>query len=296
MLATRKLILHVSDWHLAAPGPAWSQVLNRRLLGYLRWRWLRGKKHALYPLERFFALKEDLSPAKILVTGDLTHLGLPEEFDLARTYLESLGPPAQVSVVPGNHDSYAPEPWEATYAKWGSYLGEGSSLREIFPRLQQEGPLALIGLSTACPNVPPFARGRLGKEQLKKLASLLRETGREGLLRIVYLHHPPLEGVVSRRKALKDLEPLKEVLYQEGVEMVLYGHTHKNFRHLWQTAHGRCLIFGVPSLTYVGEDFRRRARFYALTFEGGELTFESYAWQGRDFARELRLTYAIGKK
>ncbi len=293
MLASSKVFLHVSDWHLTILHPRWSKVFNRRLLGYLRWRWLRGKKHALLPLERFLLLAKSISPEKILITGDLTHLGLPEEFEKAREYLIRLGPPEVVSVVPGNHDSYAPEPWEETYARWGAYLGEGSSLEEIFPRVEVRGPLAFIGLSTACPNFPPFARGSLGKSQLLKLSSLLREIGKERLLRVVYLHHPPLEGVVSKRKALKDLKALQEILYHYGAEIILYGHTHKSFRHIWETAYGKCLVFGVPSLTYVGSNFKRRARFYAFTLQGKELVLESFIWQGKDFAKEFYLTYAI---
>lgn len=293
MLASKRILLHISDWHLASPHPSWSAIFNRRLPGYWRWKFLRGKRHSRLLLEKFIRLRREFSPSRVLVTGDLTHLGLPEEFEEAREFLKKLGPPEEVLVVPGNHDSYAPEPWQFTYAKWGRYLGEGNSLAEIFPRVTIWGPLALIGLSTACFNFPPFARGELGEEQLTKLSSLLEEAAREKLLRIIYLHHPPLEGVVSSRKALKDAKALEELIRRKGAELVLYGHTHKCFRQKLETSGGRCLLFGVPSLTYRGENSRRRARFYAFEFQKRALIFRSYIWAMEGFAPEFSLSFSI---
>ena len=45
-------------------------------------------------------------PDHVAVTGDLVNIALPAEFEHARRWLEALGPPADVSLVPGNHDAY----------------------------------------------------------------------------------------------------------------------------------------------------------------------------------------------
>jgi predicted MPP superfamily phosphohydrolase len=42
------------------------------------------------------------SPDLVVVSGDLTQRGTPEEFELARAFLDSLAAP--VFAVPGNHD------------------------------------------------------------------------------------------------------------------------------------------------------------------------------------------------
>ena len=55
------------------------------------------------------ALVADLkarTPDHIAVTGDLVNLSLPSEFVAARAWLDALGNPRDVSVVPGNHDAY----------------------------------------------------------------------------------------------------------------------------------------------------------------------------------------------
>ena len=55
------------------------------------------------------ALVEDLQaqrPDHIAVTGDLVNISLVAEFAPARAWLESVGTPDHVTVVPGNHDAY----------------------------------------------------------------------------------------------------------------------------------------------------------------------------------------------
>jgi len=50
-------------------------------------------------------------------------------------------------------------------------------------------PLALIGLTTSLPT-GLMATGRLGPEQLARLAEILIALAREPLFRVVLLHHP----------------------------------------------------------------------------------------------------------
>ena len=45
-------------------------------------------------------------PDHIAVTGDLVNLALEAEFTPAQAWLESVGTPQRVTVVPGNHDAY----------------------------------------------------------------------------------------------------------------------------------------------------------------------------------------------
>ncbi|MGC0718872.1 metallophosphoesterase family protein, partial [Escherichia coli] len=57
------------------------------------------------------ALIDDLKqhkPDHIVVTGDLTNLGLDREIEAARHWLETLAPPDQLTLIPGNHDAYVP--------------------------------------------------------------------------------------------------------------------------------------------------------------------------------------------
>ena len=86
------------------------ELLNKRALGYLSWRRKRRFEHRREVLD---ALQRDLNLEQVdqlLVTGDLTHIGLPSEFEQARDWLRQLGDASKVALVPGNHDSCVAAP------------------------------------------------------------------------------------------------------------------------------------------------------------------------------------------
>src|SRR5690606_27642990 len=116
------------------------------------------------------------------------------EYPPATAFLARLGAPKDVTLVPGNHDSYV-RSQAFTYLKtWGDYIqGDAAASGETarFPFVRRRGPVALIGLCTGHPTLPFLATGTLGKAQLDRLAALLSAIEREGLFRIVLIHHPP---------------------------------------------------------------------------------------------------------
>jgi Calcineurin-like phosphoesterase len=149
------------------------------------------------------ALQRDLAHVEfdqLLVTGDLTHIGLPQEFEQARDWLRALGAPNQVAVVPGNHDAYVAAAWRNTFALWQDYMASDHERGDQagtmpFPSLRIRGSIAFIGLSTACPTLPLMATGTLGEQQLSRLPGLLHRAREDGLFRVVYLHHCPVPGL-----------------------------------------------------------------------------------------------------
>src|SRR3990170_4801891 len=161
--AGKKFVLaHLSDPHIACVNPVKKRdLLNKRLLGYLRWRLFRKRAHQD---EILSILQEDLKstrPDHIAVTGDLTHLGLPAEFGKAQVWLRSLGTPAQVTVVPGNHDAYVRSDWNQSFALLLDYMMSDPPYRksarvrsfdDLFPTLRVRGNVALIGVCSAHPS------------------------------------------------------------------------------------------------------------------------------------------------
>lgn len=271
------VLAHLSDPHIAGAGAIdWHDLVGKRILGYLRWKLLRRSEHRLSLLTR---LRLDLSrtrPDHIVVTGDLTRLGLPVEFDKARRWLAELGPPDRVTVVPGNHDAYVRTDWHETFAGWLAYMvsdpphrqnSPTGSLNDLFPTLRVRGPIALIGVSTAHPSAPHLAVGGMGVDQLERLAVLLKLTAGCGLFRIVFIHHPPISGIVSRRRHLTDRFPLQRVIYRFGTELILHGHAHRTTHHFLKTRFGPVPVMGAPSITSLGRTRQRRAgyRLYTIT-------------------------------
>ena len=270
MFSKGYVFAHISDPHLTSLQQVKAQaLLSKRLLGYLSWRMHRRAEHRREVLSVLVRDLLDRAPDHIVVTGDLTHLGLPSEFLEVSRWLPELGLPSQVPIVPGNLDAYVKEPWAHTFALWNSYMDSDSgnvSCEEaengvVFPSLRVRGPLALIGLTSACPTAPFFATGSLGQDQLQRLDQLLAETGEQELIRTVLIHHPPLTNTVTWRKRLTDSLALREVLIQRGVELVLHGHAHRFALEYLETSIGKAPVIGVPSASGIGRKLGHRAQF-----------------------------------
>ena len=244
---------HISDPHLTTlEGARGRQLLNKRLLGYLSWHHKRRYQHRR---EILTALQHDLLARpveQLLVTGDLTHVGLPQEFAQARDWLQQLGEPRQVAVVPGNHDALVKASWQDMFAFWDDYLASDEPATPRFPSLRIRGAVAFIGLSSACPTPPFMATGTVGKEQLERLPRLLAATREHGLFRVIYLHHSPLTRTEKWRKRLTDAAALQALIEAYGAELVLHGHGHRAHYRELETRHGRVPVLAVPSASAVG--------------------------------------------
>ena len=264
-------LAHISDPHISCiDGIRPAELLSKRLFGYLKWRLHRKAEHHDGILT---ALQRDLSatrPDHIAVTGDLTHLSLPPEFRKSRQWLESLGGPERITVIPGNHDTYVKTIWQQTLAHWTAYMlsdgaeiGEnpGRGIESIYPSLRLRGRIALIGVCTALPTAPHLATGTIGEHQLQKLETILADTAGRNLFRVLLIHHPPAPGTVSWRKRLTDARALETLLGRYGAELVLHGHAHTCDLNKLKVPDGHVTVIGIPSATALGRSEQRRARY-----------------------------------
>src|SRR5919106_6036016 len=105
-------LAHLSDLHLPPPTAIGLRAAaSKRLFGYLSYRLKRKKVHEEAVLGVLASDLRQSAPDHIAITGDLTTIALPEEFDRVRRWLHALGPADAISVVPGNHDAYVAVPW-----------------------------------------------------------------------------------------------------------------------------------------------------------------------------------------
>jgi len=301
-VARTTTLAHLSDPHIACMEDISARdFVNKRLFGYLRWKLHRGAEHGSGVLS---ALQTDLTQTKpdhIAVTGDLTHLGLSAEFKKARQWLQSLGLPAQVTVIPGNHDAYVKLNWHQTMAYWNEYMRSDAAREDdqhaehtenIFPSLRTRGGIAIIGVNTARPSAPHLAVGSIGAEQLRSLATILAQTARQRFYRVLLIHHPPAPGTVNWRKRLTDAADLRALLIQYGAELILHGHAHRALRNYLPTPNGNIPVMGVPSISALSRTPERRARYYIYRItpvgEGWNVSLEVriYSSEENRFIRE----------
>ena len=149
---------------------------------------------------------------------------------MAKHWLETLGSPEDVSVVPGNHDAYVPGAFDKVCRSWAAWMsGDGVTApidRNAFPYLRVRGNVALIGVSTARATAPFMANGFFLEGQAQRLASVLDATAKRGLLRVIMIHHPPVRGAVTQQKRLFGISRFHKTVHRHGAELVLHGHSH----------------------------------------------------------------------
>ena len=226
----------LSDPHIAPlPTPSVRELLGKRLFGYINWAVHRKDVHDRRILDTITQDMLAQGADHIAIGGDLINLSLSQEFDHALEWLKTLGSPENVSIIPGNHDTYVHMNQAAGIGRWNAYMTtdiagsqDFASGANGFPYVRQFGNVAVVGLSSAVPKPPFFASGKLGAEQIAALSRTLSELGRRKLFRIVMVHHPPLAGLSSKRRGLDDVDGLETVLRQARAELVLYGHRHRH--------------------------------------------------------------------
>ncbi len=245
------------------------ELASKRLTGWLNWHLHRGRGALLAHARD--ALVADIAaqaPDHVAVTGDLVNLALAAEFAPAAEWLTGLGAPADVSLVPGNHDAYVPGALARAISHWGPHMRGDSADAPEFPYLRRRGPVALVGVSSAIATAPFLATGRVGGNQLCRLHDILHQLGTEGAARVVLIHHPPTAGTARRAARLTDAAALRTVLQQTGAELVLHGHTHRADLG-WLPGPGAAIpVVGVPSASLAPTATRRGAGWNLLAIEG----------------------------
>ncbi|MFP4545274.1 MAG: metallophosphoesterase family protein, partial [Methanomassiliicoccales archaeon] len=199
-------IVHISDPHLGHPGT----------------------------VERFRARMDHLAslgPEAVVLTGDLVDNAFQaSQLDLASEVLDSYRE-LRLLLVPGNHDyGNGRKGDKDLVGVFRDRFLEG----RIFPLLDILEGVAFIGLDSMAKELNwhdrMWAEGELGKGQLRRLTSLLRE---EEVIacrkRVVYLHHHPFDYQPLHQ--LKDSGALHQVLDEAmmqgtSIDALLYGHHH----------------------------------------------------------------------
>ncbi|HUL87642.1 MAG TPA: metallophosphoesterase [Pseudolabrys sp.] len=240
-------LAHLSDPHLAPlPAPRWSELISKRVTGYINWQQRRRFIHDPAALAAIVADIKSQSPDHIAVTGDIANIALAAEFPNGRNWLESLGSTKDVTFVPGNHDIYVREAANFAGRQWGAYMSDDDGVAS-FPFVRHRGNVALIGLSTGVPTAPLLATGWLGAKQLAELAAVLNKLKTENVFRVVLIHHPPISQA-GRHKRLLDAPILKRVIAAHGADLLLHGHDHLHMINWLEGPNGtRVPAVGVPS-------------------------------------------------
>jgi 3',5'-cyclic AMP phosphodiesterase CpdA len=254
-------------------------MLNKRFTSYLAWLLRNRHVHCPTLLDAMLADIRASAPEHIVVTGDLTNIALPGEFIAARRWLDSIGSTTDVTVIPGNHDACVRIDWHRSLAHWAEFMSGSAdaggheappSSADDFPFIRRRGQVAFIGLTSAAPmpvtGTP--AAGRLGSRQIESMRQKLAALGREGVFRVVLIHHSPMPSI-SIRKALLDAPDFIAALADAGAELVLHGHLHQSDFEEIEMPGSAIPVIGVPSASAKPHRGRPAATYHLYRLSGG---------------------------
>ena len=138
-----------------------------------------------------------------------------------------------------------------------------------------------------------MATGRLGGDQLARLAEILIALSREPVFRVVLIHHPPIATRRHYMKRLIDAPIFRALIAEHGCELLLHGHNHEQQLMWLDGPKGRIPAVGVPSASAIISTHDEPAAYnlYSIGGEPGAWTMRDdrarlYVWPRRDFGIE----------
>jgi len=238
-------LIHLTDPHLSSlDSQSFWGLRGKRRSGYLSWRRNRRREHLPEILDQLTREIANYEPDQILLTGDLVHIGLESEIIEAAKWLQRLGPPEKVMLVPGNHDNYARDSLSGMYRHWGDYLPprspDNGDYTSGYPLVRESEGVSLVGVTTACVTRVFSAAGELGRAQRQRLARIMENKAGRDEFTCLLIHHPPFPGMTGSRKALRDSEQLLKLSGQNPPALILYGHIHLNRETVHNGVHSFC--------------------------------------------------------
>ncbi|MDN5567802.1 MAG: metallophosphoesterase [Paracoccus sp. (in: a-proteobacteria)] len=209
---------------------------------------------------------EELRPDLIVISGDITHRGLPAQMQQARHFLDRMTAP--VMLMPGNHDIPLLNPVARLFWPFSGYRDYFGP--DLTPTVHT-GQARVFALNSA----DPFAwqRGTIRSGEIGRVIGGLDRHSTN----IVALHHPmqQLPGI-DKAPARRSAEALRR-LEEAGAHVILSGHLHRWAvdKVLATGKHPRLLqIQGGTALCARVSDLRNE--FALLTINGTQVQVERH--------------------
>jgi len=197
------------------------------------------------------------APELVVVVGDLTDEGYPDQYPLAKQELAALACP-QVVLVPGNHDAR-----NVGYLHFEDTFGT----RDSRLRLEIGGlEVALVAVDSSKPDLD---EGEIGREHYGWIE---QGFAGEADLRVFVCHHHlmPIPGTGRERNQVLDAGDVLSLLRQCEVDLVLSGHRHVPY--VWPLA-GMLLVHSGTVSTLRTRGFPHPA-YNLIRIEAGRVSVE----------------------
>lgn len=275
---------HLSDIHVWDDedlGPL--DFFTKRVTGWVNHRLSRAKEYDRAILCAAIHTLVDARPDMVVVSGDLSNLGLPSEFAAARRLLQPLlDAGIRVTAVPGNHDYYLPSNTRGRFEVAFSELQRADARLDghVYPWLVRVGDVRVVHLNSAIATPPLGAWGRVGEVQRDATRRLVRNNPGGAL--VLVLHHHPVRAPHKRvevTRELKDAAEVRGLCVELGADLVIHGHNHYTQVSRLGSDSGP-LVYAISSATTNRtEPATRRAECAIYELDaGGVARISSWRW------------------
>ncbi len=215
----------------------------------------------------------------VLITGDITQQGLPDEFEAAGRWIAAMPDPRFVIV--GNHDvpywslfARVFRPWKAFERATGHPAHDHQFLG---PNLMVRGVVTARGWQART----NWSKGVIDLGQTRKAAEALRQAP-VGALRVLACHHPlvemigaPMTGEVKRGEAAA------RIFAEAGVDLITTGHVHVPFA--LPISLGDHCSYAVGCGTLSHRERGSAPSFNQIDWDDRHITVTAMAWNGARF-------------
>jgi 3',5'-cyclic AMP phosphodiesterase CpdA len=225
----------------------------------------------------------------VVVSGDLTRFGEPQEFAAARDWLAGLKGPQLVT--PGNHDApYLawPERIFAPFRRFEAAIGPAAAQTHL------GNGFAVRGVNTARGAQPRlnWSKGQIAPAQADAAAAWLQAAAPD-CVRVVVCHHPLMEMIGGPMTArVWNGGAAARAFAEAGVDLVLSGHIHAPF--LWPYPFGDGKTYAVGAGTLSVRERQVPAGFNVVEIDRAAIRIAALAWTGSHF--EPYRTWSVDRR
>ncbi|MBF0350372.1 MAG: metallophosphoesterase [SAR324 cluster bacterium] len=263
-------LIHLSDLHCHDYPLQWHEWTMKRFLASGNLVLQRARKFPVARFQKLVSLVRTMDFDHLLITGDLTSLGLEREFEQARTLLESLlNVPEKVTIIPGNHDRYIGKNTDTDLFQ--KYFGEFFTVNTI-RAIPLNDQWHLVGWDSTHPNDILTAAGTVRRSTI--LATEQYINRHSAASRYIIMNHYPVwfpdDHHVHDRHELYNLEPVRQwLLKQPQVRLYLHGHVHRNWFHRVARETEPLIVVNSASSTAIPEPFH--SSFHEIMIEDNQV-------------------------
>lgn len=189
-------------------------------------------RESSFSTNKFLAALQDLHEVNptsdaLIINGDMTNRGYPEEYAKVRNLLEQSPSPENVYFALGNHEFHNEEGIEINKERFKQFVNEDEVYYE--KRLKGYSFIFLGSESWGPVGTPTKDAAVLSEKQLKWLKKTLQTRSKDDKPIFVYLHQP-LPDTFGEGPMLIQHKELEEILSKYPQVVLFSGHTHQDMK------------------------------------------------------------------